>query len=384
MTPTIDPPNKPNLFRFAPSELSQDAFLAWLLSWSSSEAEDCVKNEGLQCLQKASRAFLGLLLGKGDVTTTAKIVEVLLQWEKVDLYFHGVEENGDPFSLVIEDKTGTGGHDNQLERYKAAAKKEGHGRLYLAYLKTGWWSPDDQRDLSGYTPIKREDVIKCLCPFRSCHPIFDDYLNHLEKIQEDIVKAEKDALVAGNVAEAFKSHAGLHAFLKEAFNPSINGEDGTWLERGVGVGGRPWANWSFAWENILRESKCEEGFFWRADTRRGQAILSLRKYWNHGGLVSRKELAAQRFQVYLQAVETAFGKLDSCFIPSKLAARRSSYKEQELLLFTLGDSSEMENVNDPSDLSKALLNEIHPKLERALLSARESMKAEIPATNKHA
>jgi len=365
-------PTRPNLFCFATSELSQDAFLAWLLSWSSSAAQDTVDTGDFHILQDASRAFLGMLLGKTG-SSTAKIEEIFPQWNKIDLYFHGVEGNGDPFSLVIEDKTSTGGHDNQLERYKAAAKKEGHGKLYLCYLKTGWWSPHDQRGLSGYTPIKRGDVLKCLRPFRGCHSIFNDYLDHLEKIDEDVAQAEEHALVAGKVATAFQSHAGLHAFLNTAF-PKPSEKEGTWTDFGVGVGGAPWANWSFAWMEMPGSDE-GEGFFWRVDTRAGRAILSLRKYWDHQADKGRKELAAQRFQVYLQAVETAVQNLASGFVPSKLAARRSSYKEQELLLFTLGESSSAEELNDPLELAKSLMEDIQPALKRALESARISMGA---------
>lgn len=368
----IIPINRPNLFSFATSELSQDAFLAWLLSWSSNDALRAVEAEGWHRLREASQAFLAMLLDKAEVTT-AKIVEIRLQWKNIDLYFHGVDERGDPFSLVIEDKTNTQGHDQQLERYKEIAKKEGHGNLYLVYLKTGWWSPADERNLQGYKAIRREDVCKCLRPFSNCHPILDDYLDNLKWISTDIALGENGALSAAYVADAFTSHAGLHAFLNEAFNPSIDGKDGTWLEYGVGLGGQPWAHWSFAWEKIHPESKEKEGFFWRVDTRKGQAIISLRKYWDHGGLVDRKELAAHRFQVYLKAVESTLKALGSGFVPSKLAARRSSYKEQELLQFTLGHSSKSNNLNDPRELAGAIGEVIHPNLVQALLAARREM-----------
>jgi hypothetical protein len=32
--------NRPNLFSYATSELSQDAFICWLLSWASLEYKD--------------------------------------------------------------------------------------------------------------------------------------------------------------------------------------------------------------------------------------------------------------------------------------------------------------------------------------------------------
>ena len=372
MTTTINPPNRPNLFRFAPSELSQDAFLAWLLSWSSRDAQAAVDHYSLQRLQEAACELLNLLLDKRE-KPYSRIVKVLPQWNKIDLYLHGVDENEKPFSLVIEDKTDTSEHDNQLERYQELAEQEKHGYLRLVYFKTGWWSPADERTLKGYSAIRRKDILDCLKDYRDCHPILADYYAHLKTIDTKIKHAEERALDRISVAEAFKSQAGLHAFLNAAFGPSSDRDDETWPKFGVGRGGRPWAHRSFGWKNILAESNVDEGFFWRADTRGGKAILSLRKYWDHGNLDKRKELAARRFQVYLKAVESTFKALNTGFVPSKLAARRSSYKEQELLLFTLGESTESEGANDPQKLAKAILNEIHPKLEHALLSARESM-----------
>lgn len=370
MTPTLTPA-RPNLFNLATSELSQDAFLAWLLSWSSDACLDAVETENLQTLKKASHAFLGLLTGQGE--RAGKVTEVLLQWNKIDLLIHGVEQDGGKFSLVIEDKTGTGGHDNQLERYREIVEEEGHGRPYFVYLKTGWWSPDDEHGLCGYTPLKRGDVLDCLEPFSGCHSILDDYLVHLKNIDAEIASAVEGALVTGDVAKAFTSHAGLKAFLDAAF-PQPSEDEETWSSFGVGIGGQPWANWSFAWEEMPGTDK-DEGFFWRVDTRAGEAILSLRKYWDHEGDAIRKVLAAHRFQVYLKVVEATLHDLGTCFVSSKLAARRSSYKEQELLLFALGDSSDADNLNDPCELATAIRSEINERLQQALLAARKSMES---------
>jgi len=48
---------KPNLFKFATSELSQDAFICWLLSWANEENEIHDKRLCL-CARKLLENFL--------------------------------------------------------------------------------------------------------------------------------------------------------------------------------------------------------------------------------------------------------------------------------------------------------------------------------------
>ena len=99
--------NKPNIFSFATSELSQDSVLAWMINW----ADDQYKNENhpMHCLGKE---LLSILTGldKEQIHN----VKVGRQWNNIDIW---VEINEDSF-LAIEDKTNTTIHDNQLERYK--------------------------------------------------------------------------------------------------------------------------------------------------------------------------------------------------------------------------------------------------------------------------
>ncbi len=55
--------NKPNLFKFATSELSQDAFIRWLLAW----ADPSFKNQDSQLYetgQKLVRTLLSLSSNK--------------------------------------------------------------------------------------------------------------------------------------------------------------------------------------------------------------------------------------------------------------------------------------------------------------------------------
>ena len=65
-----------------------------------------------------------------------KTVEVGRQWCNIDIW---AEINDDTF-LMIEDKTNTTIHDNQLERYKNSVLEAYEGKrknLFYIYIKTG-------------------------------------------------------------------------------------------------------------------------------------------------------------------------------------------------------------------------------------------------------
>ncbi|MCT7654457.1 PD-(D/E)XK nuclease family protein [Oceanimonas sp. NS1] len=107
--------HKPNLFNFATSELSQDALLCWLLSWSDPRQQ---ANDNK--LHQLGRTLLTALITEaGGTPTSINHVEVLRQYRRLDVLCR-INDN---LILMIEDKTGTQEHSNQLVRYRAAVEK---------------------------------------------------------------------------------------------------------------------------------------------------------------------------------------------------------------------------------------------------------------------
>ncbi|QTY27060.1 PD-(D/E)XK nuclease family protein [Flavobacterium sp. CS20] len=104
---------KPNLFNFATSELSQDAFIAWLIAWADKKHKN--SNEKLHELAKS---FVKLLIQK-DENFEIESIKVKKQWKKIDVS----ALVNDSIFIVIEDKTYSKAHSNQLERYHNIAKK---------------------------------------------------------------------------------------------------------------------------------------------------------------------------------------------------------------------------------------------------------------------
>src|SRR5258708_1720673 len=131
----------PSLFSFATSELSQDAFVCWLLHWAAPECRTLN-----QPLHQAGTALLDKLVefGKQQRPADYQSVEIQPQHEKIDVL---VVVNNE-IAIIIEDKTETTDHSGQLQRYKETIRKEfPHLKVAAIYLKTG--------DQSNYKRIEQ-------------------------------------------------------------------------------------------------------------------------------------------------------------------------------------------------------------------------------------
>lgn len=103
-----------NLFKYAKKELSQDAFLAWMLSNADKRNSDKVE-------RKVALDFISFLLKK-DITDVST-VELHPQWNHIDIVAEITTESGSTFNIFIEDKTTSKEHSNQLETYSDKIKK---------------------------------------------------------------------------------------------------------------------------------------------------------------------------------------------------------------------------------------------------------------------
>lgn len=168
----------PNIFNYATSELSQDAVIAWLISFA--DPSFSTKEQGLHTVGKS---LLLLLLGK-DSSFEIRSVKVGRQWKKIDVW---VEVNDDIF-LIIEDKTNTFLHDDQIEKYRKNALDYYHEsrKIVCTYIKTGNDSLKTINDIreAGYIAVERHEMLGCLSPYCGNNTIvkhFTEYLQNWEK-----------------------------------------------------------------------------------------------------------------------------------------------------------------------------------------------------------
>lgn len=126
--------NQPNIFNYATSELTQDAFIIWLLHW----ANPIYKNENEQ-LYKLGKSFLKSLVAFQNITIEdISELDIKSQFHKIDI-FVTFKMNNCTYGIIIEDKVHSTDHSNQLERYltKISELKTCHVLIPI-YFKTGY------------------------------------------------------------------------------------------------------------------------------------------------------------------------------------------------------------------------------------------------------
>jgi PD-(D/E)XK nuclease superfamily len=172
--------NRPNLFEYATKELSQDAFLSWIISWGDNKYANSEPE-----LHLIGQNLIRLLMKK-EQSFTIETVKVIQQWQKIDV---SVEVNGTHF-IVIEDKTSSKAHGTQLANYKDAAKK-GYNyhedNFSWVYLKTGNESKSSLHSVEKeeYTIIGRKEILSILIPIKSKNEIYTDFVTYLTKIENE-------------------------------------------------------------------------------------------------------------------------------------------------------------------------------------------------------
>lgn len=174
---TVDKQETPNIFSFATSELSQDAMFAYLIKWADPKNISIDKE---MCL--LGQSFLRLLAQNNDLTVNS--VEVGRQWQNIDVW---VEINDDTI-LIIEDKTNTSIHDDQLDKYRKSVQNEYKGKRqiqFFTYVKTGNEPAAilDKIRKMGYTTINRSQILSVLNDYKGKNPLVLNYKEHLQNIE---------------------------------------------------------------------------------------------------------------------------------------------------------------------------------------------------------
>lgn len=126
--------NQPSIFNFATSELTQDAFISWLLHW----ADPKYKNLNKQ-LHDLGISFLQSLVAFENITISEiSDLKIKQQFNKIDVFV--TFKMGDcNYGIIIEDKVHSSDHSNQLGRYLTKISElKTCNVLVPIYFKTGY------------------------------------------------------------------------------------------------------------------------------------------------------------------------------------------------------------------------------------------------------
>lgn len=171
---------KNNLFYYATSELSQDAFICWLASFAlkESHSDPALK----ECAEKLIRMFVPELCNQKFILTNVerqfKHVDVLLTVEAT----HGI------YKIIVEDKTYTSEHGNQLKDYLDSIKQAfPSSNVRGVYYKTGFQCNLSAVFDAGYVVITREQMLKLLSEYapKTKNRIFLDYYEFWAEYQRE-------------------------------------------------------------------------------------------------------------------------------------------------------------------------------------------------------
>ena len=189
-----------NIFNFATSELSQDAFICWLCNWVNFDDNDLSEDE--KKLKELATDFIEKMSGEklGD-----RKVNIKRQYQKIDVLleiqnkteFITKEDKKDKkipvvdMYVIIEDKVGTGLHSNQQKTYRdiISEKNESRAKIKVVYYKI--YDEDNMERLKedGIDIIfQRKDMLALLEKYKNSfnNILVEDYYNYLNNIEKDV------------------------------------------------------------------------------------------------------------------------------------------------------------------------------------------------------
>ncbi|WP_295259364.1 hypothetical protein [Veillonella sp.] len=372
-----------NIFSFATGELSQDAFICWCLNWINEPdtiATHRYRQLGLDLLAKLIDKPLNCdELSKVDIQSIEKVI-LVQQVLNIDVLAIIPQYK---LAIIIEDKTSTSEHDNQISFYKdsleavftsqkpwnAYSKLEKAFKcaelniectnlsdyyIHTVYFKTGYYFDYD------WQVAHSEPVHNYLTG-----PMFWDILKNYNDSESDILKSYCEHLktqldwyqsvskIDGQYDDGCHyikwERITQHGLLQIIFdNENI---DGSWLWKDMSVypnqystgtnqGGSPWTNRRF-WTRTEADaiwSKPPKSFnpwiFWRVDHDSKGAYLSLRYYNNDStdqGKITRKRIYSQLNTLINDTVTNELDRLNTTYENCVTRPQHGNYYENTLI-----------------------------------------------------
>ncbi|WP_300363887.1 PD-(D/E)XK nuclease family protein [Fusobacterium sp.] len=167
---------RPNLFDFATSELSQDAFLCYLSSFAKEEYKDNTEEYNL------ANKFLKEILERCNIKDTKiENLEIRKQYLNIDVLLIINKK----YYIIIEDKINACEGDNQVNRYYQKLSNEVKSEnIRTVYLKTGDESYYYLTTKGVNCIYLRKDMLKLKESYKGKNIIINDYFSNLQNIQD--------------------------------------------------------------------------------------------------------------------------------------------------------------------------------------------------------
>ena len=331
-----------NIFNFATSELSQDAFICWLCNWvnfddnSLSEDEKKLKSLANDFIEKVSGEKLG-----------DRKVNIKRQYQKIDILleiqnkteFITKENKKNPvvdIYIIIEDKVGTGLHSNQQKTYRDLISEKNEkdngsrAKIKVVYYKI--YDEDNMERLkeNGIDIIfGRKDILELSKKYENSidNVIFKNYYDYLSNIEEDINSYEKKKLEDWNS----NCYIGFFKELKkeESCLEHADGrkKDCSWKyvsNKSGGFMGMWWFPLSENEINKLTETS-DEDIYLQIEQYNQKNIVTI-KYSVPKGNINNKKLSKEDYE---KKVEIASKKRKDFFYKFKKILKNENFKKKD-------------------------------------------------------
>ena len=264
----------PNIFKYATKELSQDAVICWLVACakeSTGQLRKCGKEFVKELMRCGGNSIINATNGQSERHANVyEVIEILeepkTQYRKIDVYFRA-RVDGKVVSFIIEDKTHSEMHGDQLERHQNVVKHDNikEDFIKLIYFKTGYVFDDEweQVEKAGYSVFDSEAMLKFLESEQraDAHQILQQYGEHLRgQVRERECQLKNYDLDQGFVQWEFMVR------LREELH-RLPGEKRP--ARYYNVDGRAWTQYPHYDDDRV--------FFWRLDSKKPLRLIVSRK-----------------------------------------------------------------------------------------------------------
>ena len=390
---------KHNLFAFATSELSQDAFFCWAL--------DCLNRDEDSPLYGLGRSFWALLSGpKNDALPKIKGVVIRRQFKHMDVLALVVYSNLTVDALVIEDKVNTSEHDDQIQTYltelgnllDSLSIEDGRNKdieedlkeivrneytlkdCFVAYVKTGFFSDADWDTVKRERKLSEEPIPTLAVSAEDLVKVVDTYVHDSEIVSMYSTYLHEEFLDKANLYErALTEGADLKTLLKTTevvpyyflrilfdgetalgisrrmWESRTRGDGSRVINSGHNIGGRRWSHIKFWRRPLERGDETHPYLFWRIDIDGNGLYLALR-YYNESGrdkglnreetFLRLQEIIRETYDVLkkdIEGLEVPFKDKEALPLVSESNGRRSKGKRKENTLIHIHIESVIEN-----------------------------------------
>lgn len=172
-----------NMFKYATKELSQDAFICWLINYINTDEEE---------YKSVAKDFIELIANKINneklkeyIKNNDYKVEIKHQYKNIDVLLKIGE-----FYIIIEDKIKTNEHGDQINKYYYSLLKsirderevKGEFYIFTCYFKI--YDEYKSKDKSVNAIINRIDIINFLEKIKNRNLYMEDYYKYLKEIED--------------------------------------------------------------------------------------------------------------------------------------------------------------------------------------------------------